>query len=102
MALPLPAAGWSRSTDVVVVGSGAAGLMAAVALADAGRAVTVVTKGALGDGSTTWAQGGLAVVLGADDDADLHVTDTLVAGASSTRVRTASSSQSPAPTAAPR
>ena len=80
-ALPLPPAAWHRSTDVVVVGSGAAGLMTAVALADAGRAVTVVTKGALGDGSTAWAQGGLAAVLGPDDDADLHVEDTLVAGA---------------------
>jgi L-aspartate oxidase len=80
-ALPLPPAAWVRATDVVVVGTGAAGLMAAVALADAGRAVTVVTKGALGDGSTAWAQGGLAAVLGPDDDADLHVRDTLVAGA---------------------
>src|SRR5215207_9585640 len=80
-ALPLPPPGWTRTTDVVVVGSGAAGLMTAVALADAGRAVTVVTKGALGDGSTGWAQGGLAAVLGPDDDADLHLRDTLVAGA---------------------
>jgi L-aspartate oxidase len=80
-ALPLPPAGWTRTTDVVVVGSGAAGLMTALALADAGRAVTVVTKGALGDGSTAWAQGGLAAVLGPDDDADLHVVDTLIAGA---------------------
>jgi L-aspartate oxidase len=80
-ALRLPAARWTRTTDVVVVGSGAAGLMTAVALADAGRAVTVVTKGDLGDGSTAWAQGGLAAVLGPDDDADLHVADTLVAGA---------------------
>jgi L-aspartate oxidase len=80
-ALPLPPAGWTRSTDVVVVGTGAAGLMAAVALADAGRRVAVVTKGALGDGSTAWAQGGLAAVLGPDDDADLHVRDTLAAGA---------------------
>ena len=80
-ALPLPPAGWARTTDVVVVGTGAAGLMTAVALADAGRAVTVVTKGALGDGSTAWAQGGLAAVLGPDDDADLHAIDTLVAGA---------------------
>ena len=79
--LPLPPAVRRRETDVVVVGSGAAGLMAAVALADAGRAVTVVTKGALGEGSTAWAQGGLAAVLGGDDDADLHVDDTLVAGA---------------------
>jgi L-aspartate oxidase len=80
-ALPLPAAGWTRKTDVVVVGTGAAGLMTAVALADAGRAVTVVTKGSLGDGSTAWAQGGLAAVLGPDDDAELHLHDTLVAGA---------------------
>ncbi|MCA0144067.1 L-aspartate oxidase [Blastococcus sp. LR1] len=80
-ALPIPAAGWTRTTDVVVVGSGAAGLMTALALADAGRAVTVATKGALGDGSTRWAQGGLAAVLGSDDDVALHVRDTLVAGA---------------------
>ena len=80
-ALPLPPAGWRRSTDVVVVGSGAAGLMTAIALADAGRAVTMVTKAGLGDGSTAWAQGGLAAVLGADDDAERHVQDTLLAGA---------------------
>ena len=80
-ALPLPPAGWTRTTDVVVVGTGAAGLMTAVALADAGRRVAVVTKGALGDGSTAWAQGGLAAVLGPDDDADLHALDTLTAGA---------------------
>ena len=79
--LPLPPARWRRDTEVVVVGSGAAGLMTAVALADVGRAVTVVTKGALGEGSTAWAQGGLAAALGRDDDADLHVDDTLVAGA---------------------
>ena len=40
MALPLPPAGWTRTTEVVVVGSGAAGLMTALALADAGLAVT--------------------------------------------------------------
>ncbi|MFP5370845.1 MAG: L-aspartate oxidase, partial [Actinomycetes bacterium] len=79
--LPLPPSVRRQATDVVVVGSGAAGLMTAVALADAGRAVTVVTKGALGEGSTAWAQGGLAAVLGRDDDGDLHVDDTLVAGA---------------------
>ncbi|WP_249933314.1 FAD-dependent oxidoreductase, partial [Blastococcus sp. CCUG 61487] len=80
-ALPLPAAEREQVTDVVVVGSGAAGLMTAVALAEAGRAVTVVTKGELGAGSTPWAQGGLAAALGADDDAELHERDTLVAGA---------------------
>ncbi len=80
-ALPLPAAQWTYRTEVVVVGSGAAGLRTAVALADAGRQVAVVTKGALGEGSTAWAQGGLAAVLGADDTPALHVHDTLVAGA---------------------
>jgi len=80
-ALPLPPAGWRHSTDVVVVGSGAAGLMTAVALTDAGRSVTLVTKGALGDGCTSWAQGGLAAVLGPDDDTELHLQDTLTAGA---------------------
>ena len=80
-ALPLPQAEREQATDVVVVGSGAAGLMTAVALAEAGRSVTVVTKGGLGAGSTPWAQGGLAAVLGPDDDAELHVRDTLVAGA---------------------
>jgi L-aspartate oxidase len=80
-ALPLPTAQGERVTDVVVVGSGAAGLMTAVALAGAGRSVTVVTKGELGAGSTPWAQGGLAAVLGDDDAAELHVQDTLVAGA---------------------
>lgn len=79
--LPLPPAQWARRTQIIVVGSGAAGLMTALTLADAGRRVTVVTKGALGEGSTAWAQGGLAAVLGADDDAELHVQDTLVAGA---------------------
>jgi L-aspartate oxidase len=80
-ALRVPPAGWHRTTDVVVVGSGAAGLMTALDLSEAGVAVTLVTKGDLGDGSTAWAQGGLAAVLGPDDDAELHVRDTLVAGA---------------------
>ncbi len=80
-ALPLPSALGVRSSDVVVVGSGAAGLMTAVCLAEAGRSVTVVTKGELGAGSTSWAQGGLAAALGADDAAELHVQDTLSAGA---------------------
>jgi L-aspartate oxidase len=80
-ALPLPPAEWVRATDAIVVGSGAAGLMTALALAEAGRTVTLVTKGALGEGSTCWAQGGLAAVLDPDDDAELHVQDTLTAGA---------------------
>src|SRR5690349_2888675 len=56
-------------------------MMTAVALAGAGRRVTVVTKAGLGEGCTRWAQGGLAAVLGTDDDPELHVHDTLLAGA---------------------
>ncbi|HVS16257.1 MAG TPA: L-aspartate oxidase [Thermoanaerobaculia bacterium] len=72
-----------RSTDVVVVGSGAAGLSAALgALGVSDRLqVTLVTKGALDSGSSPWAQGGVAVALGADDSPARHAEDTLrVAG----------------------
>ncbi|WP_353810387.1 L-aspartate oxidase [Agromyces sp. SYSU T00194] len=66
---------------VVVVGSGLAGLLAAVRAADAGHRVTVVTKGALDEGSTRYAQGGIAAALFPDDSVDAHVLDTLRAGA---------------------
>ena len=72
---------WRRRTDVVVVGSGAAGLSAALPLIGAGKRVALVTKGRLGDGSTAWAQGGLAAVIDPDDSIDGHVQDTLMAGA---------------------
>ncbi len=71
---------WERRVDVVVVGSGAAGLTAALHAA-AGNRVLVVTKGRLDQGSTSWAQGGLAAVLSPGDSAEAHVHDTLVAGA---------------------
>ncbi|HEX8420202.1 MAG TPA: FAD-dependent oxidoreductase, partial [Sphingomonas sp.] len=67
-------------TDVLIVGSGAAGLTAALNLADRFR-VTVLAKGALDDGSTSWAQGGIAAVLEPGDTFDNHVEDTMVAGA---------------------
>ena len=70
-----------RVADVVVVGSGAAGLSAALALARGGAAVTVVTKDRLGDGATAWAQGGLAAVCAPGDSIADHVADTLAAGA---------------------
>jgi L-aspartate oxidase len=74
-----PAPGWTRTTDVVVVGSGVAGLM--TALHAAARAdVLVVTKVHVDDGSTRWAQGGVAAALGADDSPDEHLRDTLTAG----------------------
>ena len=70
------------SLDAVVVGSGVAGLSIAVRLADAGVKVGVVTKAALSETTTRWAQGGVAAVLHDDEDStDLHLADTLRAGA---------------------
>ncbi|MBU6362954.1 MAG: L-aspartate oxidase [Acidobacteria bacterium] len=68
------------STPVVVVGSGLAGLSAALRIA-AHREVVIVTKGALGDGSSSWAQGGIAAALGPGDTVQAHAADTLAAGA---------------------
>ena len=67
--------------NVIVVGSGIAGLTAALHAHDAGHTVTIVTKGALGDGCTGLAQGGVAGIYGAGDSAALHAEDTLDAGA---------------------
>ena len=67
-------------SPAVIVGSGAAGLSAALMLAGH-RPVTLVTKGQLGDGATSWAQGGLAAVSSPDDSYGVHVADTLLAGA---------------------
>lgn len=67
--------------NVVVVGSGIAGLTAALHAHEAGHAVTVVTKGALGDGCTGYAQGGVAGVYGAGDSPAQHAADTMTAGA---------------------
>ncbi|MBD7956802.1 L-aspartate oxidase [Microbacterium sp. Sa4CUA7] len=68
-------------TSVVVVGSGIAGLAAALHAAADGCRVTVVTKDTLGLANTRFAQGGIAGVLFADDSVDAHVRDTLAAGA---------------------
>jgi L-aspartate oxidase len=82
---PLPARlraaepGWTADTDVVVVGSGVAGLTAALAARGVGR-VMVVTKDVLAAGSTRWAQGGVAAALAADDTPEAHRADTLEAG----------------------
>ncbi|WP_369696765.1 L-aspartate oxidase [Streptomyces sp. XD-27] len=80
-ALHAPAPGWSVPADVVVVGSGVAGLTVALRCAAAGAKVTVVTKARLDDGSTRWAQGGIAAALGDGDTPGQHLEDTLVAGA---------------------
>ncbi|WP_374010129.1 L-aspartate oxidase [Leifsonia sp. LS-T14] len=66
---------------VVVVGSGIAGLTAALRARALGHAVTIVTKAALTDGSTRYAQGGIAAALFADDSIPSHIADTLRAGA---------------------
>jgi L-aspartate oxidase len=68
--------------DLLVVGSGVAGLSAAVRAAATGLRVGVLTKGELVQSATRWAQGGVAAVLGGDEDStDAHLADTLRAGA---------------------
>jgi L-aspartate oxidase len=79
--LPAGQPTWEREADVVVVGSGAAGMAAALAAAGRGRRVLLLTKEDLGGGSTPLAQGGLAAAIGPGDDEGLHRRDTLVAGA---------------------
>lgn len=78
--LAAPEPGWAETTDVVVVGSGIAGLTCALHLREAGLHVTVVTKENIDDGSTRWAQGGIAAVLDPLDTPEAHAQDTLVAG----------------------
>lgn len=68
-------------TTVVVVGSGIAGLTAALHAHEAGCRVRVVTKGALVDTNTRWAQGGIAAVTDPDDTVASHAADTITAGA---------------------
>jgi L-aspartate oxidase len=66
-------------TDIVIIGSGAAGLTLALRTADFAR-VTVLSKGDLQEGATFYAQGGIAAVLDDSDSVDSHVQDTLKAG----------------------
>jgi L-aspartate oxidase len=74
-----PEPGWTTYADVVVVGSGVAGLTAALEARAAGR-VLLVTKALLDAGSTRWAQGGIAAALGPGDTPEQHLRDTLTAG----------------------
>ncbi|MBT8427938.1 MAG: FAD-dependent oxidoreductase, partial [Erythrobacter sp.] len=69
-----------QNHDVLVIGSGAAGLTAALELAQT-KKVLVLAKGELTSGSTAWAQGGIAAVLDAGDTFENHIRDTMVAGA---------------------
>jgi len=73
-------AGDPHTSDILVIGSGAAGLTAAINLASRFK-VTVLAKGALNEGSTAWAQGGIAAVLEPGDTFENHIEDTIVAGA---------------------
>ena len=87
--LAAPEAGWTAYADVVVIGSGIAGLTAALQARSvlsgtssrAAVSVMVVTKDSLSAGSTQWAQGGIAAALGPGDTPEQHLRDTLVAGA---------------------
>ena len=66
--------------DVLIVGSGAAGLAAALTLAD-NLSVAILSKTSIQSGSTWWAQGGIAAVLDDEDSVESHTKDTLIAGA---------------------
>ncbi|MFN8168472.1 MAG: L-aspartate oxidase [Candidatus Nanopelagicales bacterium] len=79
--LTAPAPGWTLDTDVLVVGSGVAGLTTALHARAAGYRVLLVTKAQVDEGSTRWAQGGIAAALADDDSPADHERDTLVAGA---------------------
>jgi len=78
-----PEPGWIKDTDIVVLGSGVAGVTTVLEirrrLPDA--RILLATKSVLDDGSTRWAQGGVAAALGPEDSPGDHLTDTLIAGA---------------------
>src|SRR5271169_246029 len=69
-----------HQTDVLIVGGGAAGTMAAFECADAGVAVIQATKGRATSGTTTVARGGFAAAMGKDDSPELHLQDILKYG----------------------
>ena len=70
----------SQAYDVAIIGGGIAGLSVALRLSDSLR-IALFTKGQLGESNTRYAQGGLAVALGPDDNPELHFQDTVAAGA---------------------
>jgi L-aspartate oxidase len=78
-----PPPGWQRQADVAVVGSGVAGVTTVLAIRRAMPAARILlaTKSVLDDGSTRWAQGGIAAALGPGDSPEQHLRDTLTAGA---------------------
>lgn len=78
--LEAPSPGWTARADVVVVGSGVAGLTTALRVRALGLSVLLVTKATVDEGSTRWAQGGIAAALADDDSPEEHMRDTLEAG----------------------
>jgi len=74
------------SSDILIIGGGAAGLAAALHLATDYR-VTLLSKGASDSGSSHWAQGGIAAVTDSSDSFDSHISDTINAGSDSNRIR---------------
>ncbi|HMF00847.1 MAG TPA: FAD-dependent oxidoreductase, partial [Terriglobia bacterium] len=69
-----------KRTDYIVIGSGIAGLRAAIDLAQAGR-VTIFTKAEITESNSMYAQGGIAAAIGRDDNIQKHYADTMTAGA---------------------
>ena len=67
------------ATDILIIGGGAAGLAAALHLADLYR-VTLLSKGSMESGASSWAQGGIAAVTDPIDSLECHESDTITAG----------------------
>lgn len=82
-----PVALWERKTDadIVIVGVGIPGLSFSLRLPDSLR-IVIVTKGPLGASNAWYAQGGIAAAVGPDDDPDVHLQDTIAAGAGLTDI----------------
>lgn len=76
----LPSTGGDRSFDVIVIGSGIAGLSFALKVAQLGHSVAIITKKDSAESNTNYAQGGIACVTSQSDDFELHIADSLDAG----------------------
>ncbi|MDA1062188.1 MAG: FAD-dependent oxidoreductase, partial [Chloroflexi bacterium] len=76
-----PARMRTYSTDLLIVGSGIAGLFVALQAHERGASVLIVTKGLIDEANTRYAQGGIAAAVGAGDSPEAHLRDTIEAGA---------------------